>query len=257
MTGAALQLLQLTDLHLFASPQLDWKGFNTYSSFQAVVAQVATLVPPPDALLLTGDLSQDDSPESYHHIRTLLAPLGIPTYWVPGNHDQTGLAAEILSTAPFCCDRKLEEKGWRVLLLNSMAEGRVYGILSEAEIDWLTTQLAQAPEQPTLIVLHHPPVVIESAWMDAIGLQDSQHFLQVVDAHPQVKGVLFGHIHQAFQQNRNGVQFLGCPSTCIQFVPNQPEMLLDSEAPGFRQLFCYPDGTWQTQVMRVPLPAVI
>lgn len=255
MDNTSLQVVQLTDLHLFASPTRDWKGFNTYHSFHAVVEQVADLDPRPDLLLLTGDLSQDDSPESYTHIRTLLAPLNIPTYWIPGNHDQTGLAAEILSTEPFCCDRKikLEEKGWQILLLNSVVEGQVYGALAETELDWLTDQLAQAPEIPTLIALHHPPLAIQSAWMDAIGLHDSEPFFQVLDANPQVRGVIFGHIHQDFAYQHQGIRFLGCPSTCIQFTPCQAEMSLDSESPGFRQLFCHPNGAWHTQIIRVPI----
>jgi Icc protein len=72
----------------------------------------------------------------------------------------------------------------------------------------------------------------------------------VLDRHPQVKLVLFGHIHQDYNQTRHGVQYLGTPSTCIQFEPGSAEFALDEEKPGFRILHLYDNADWWTTVKR-------
>jgi Icc protein len=88
--------------------------------------------------------------------------------------------------------------------------------------------------------------------MDAIGLQNREALFAILDRHPQVKLVVFGHIHQAFDRSRRGVRYLGAPSTCVQFSPNSDEFAIDAEAqPGFRLLTLYPDGNYETSVQRV------
>jgi Icc protein len=82
-------------------------------------------------------------------------------------------------------------------------------------------------------------------------LQNSEDLFAVLDRHPQVKLVIFGHIHQNFQQQRQDVEYLGTPSTCVQFEPQSSNFSLDNMQPGFRLLDLYPDGTWKTQVERV------
>ncbi len=253
MTSPTLHIVQLTDLHLFGSPDQVWKDFNTYQSFQSVIAEVKALAPRPDILILTGDLSQDETLASYAHLRRLIGPLKLPTYWISGNHDQLEIAREVLSGDSFRRDRAFEQRGWRFLLLNSAIPGQVHGELVRSELDWLAEQLAQHPTQPTIIAIHHPPVPIQSQWMDQIGLHHPEEFLSIVDRHPQVRGVMFGHIHQASDTTRNGVRYVGCPSTCIQFVPVQREMSLDTLTPGFRQFVFFSDGTWDTQITRVPV----
>jgi Icc protein len=87
--------------------------------------------------------------------------------------------------------------------------------------------------------------------MDEIGLQNPSDLLEVCDRHPQIKLVLFGHIHQEFSHTRNGITYLGTPSTCIQFKPHTTKFTLDEKAPGFRLITLRPDGTWETQIDRI------
>jgi Icc protein len=74
---------------------------------------------------------------------------------------------------------------------------------------------------------------------------------EVIDRHPQVHLVIFGHIHQELERSHRGVHYLGCPSTCIQFLPQSDKFALDETELGFRLINLYPDGTFQTQVERV------
>ncbi len=249
--GMTLRIAQLTDTHLFADPSQTMLGCATNQTFQRAIAKLQTLTPRPDLLLLTGDLSQDDSEASYEYLYANLAPLNIPTYWLPGNHDQNLEALfEILSEPPCSPSKAIQQGGWQILLLGTMLPQQVQGRLAQEALAWLDEQLQAEPSLPTLVALHHHPVAIGSAWMDGIGLENAEEFLAVCDRHLQIKLVLNGHIHQAFEGDRNGVTFLGSPSTCFQCKAQQQVMVMDeSRGPGFRVLDLQADGRFSTEVV--------
>jgi Icc protein len=219
-------------------------------SFQAVLQQIKALPQQPDLLLLTGDLSQDGKHESYRLVQEWLAPLGIPAYWVPGNHDDPTVMAEVLHQPPISPDKTFEAGGWQFLLMNSRVPGCVHGQLSAESLDWLDRELYRAAPLPTLISFHHPPFLVESDWLDSSTLQNSEALLALIDRHPHVKLVVFGHIHQEFSCRRHNVHYLGTPSTCIQFEPKSHHFALDQQTPGYRLITLYPDGSWDTRVER-------
>ncbi|MCT7951616.1 3',5'-cyclic-AMP phosphodiesterase [Ancylothrix sp. C2] len=249
----ALPLLvaQLTDIHLFATPQQELVGFPTSESFLAVLQTLKELQPSPDLLLLTGDLSQDHTKESYQHLQQLISPLGIPTYWLPGNHDSLPFMDEVLTKFPFLPEKSFQQGNWNFILLNSGVPGYVHGYLSGSTLEWLDRQLSQLPPQPTLVSLHHPPFLVNSEWLDSSTLQNPEELFTVLARYPQVKLVLFGHIHQEFDREFQGIRYLASPSTCIQFKPKSEKFGLDVVEPGFRVLKLYPDGKVETRVERV------
>lgn len=249
--NAPLLVAQITDTHLFADPNQEWKGTLTAKTLRSVLELIEQLQPQPDLLLLTGDLSQDETPESYQQLQTLVSSLSIPSYWIAGNHDRLPLMEQNLTEKPFFADKSFQVGGWQFILLNSAIPGCVHGELSPQSLEWLEHQLQQANNCPTLISLHHPPFCVNSAWMDDIGLHHAEELLDILDRNPQVRLVVFGHIHQEFAHDRQGVRYLGTPSTCIQFTPNSPKIALDSLPPGFRLFELYPDGRWETKVERV------
>lgn len=247
-----LRVLQLTDIHLFAAADQALMGIETYTSFSAIVRQICQLEAPPDLLLLTGDLSQDGTPESYAQLIELLKPMDCPIYWLPGNHDCFETMQRSLTYAPFIAAKNFVQQGWHFLLLNSQIPGEVAGELSPATLAWLDRKLAHQPDRPTIIAFHHPPFTLNTQWLDASALQNPEALFQVLDRHPQVKLVLFGHIHQEVQQERLGVTYLGCPSTCFQFARDHSTFTLDPDrCPGFRILDLAPDGSWRSEVQRV------
>jgi Icc protein len=245
-----LLIAQLTDIHLFANASKELLGLPTAESFDAVLEQLKKLSPQPDLLLLTGDLSQDGKPESYHRLQDLLKPLGIPTYWLPGNHDTPEFMEQILHQAPISPEKSFQVGEWHFILLNSAVEGHVSGTLSPETLTWLDFQLQQT-KQPTLIGLHHPPFLVNSDWLDSSTLQNSEELFAVIDRHSHVRMVTFGHIHQEFDLMRGSVRYLGCPSTSIQFLPESEKFALHIIEPGFRLINLYPDGTFNTKVKRV------
>lgn len=247
----AIQVVQLTDTHLFEDDTQTSKGVATVRSFEAVLAHMQR-VSQPDLILLTGDLSQDETAGSYQRLYRAIAPLNIPAYWIPGNHDQPPLMQQVLSQPPFSADKRIDAGEWVILLLNSAVPEQVHGELSAESLAWLKDNLESAGSRPVLISLHHPPVTIGSAWMDRINLRNADVFQHVIRPFPSVKGVLCGHIHQEFDQAIAGVRYLATPSTCVQFQPNFDECMIDGDRPpGFRQLTLHPDGSFATHVIRV------
>lgn len=249
--ASPLSIAQVTDVHLFADEKQELLGLNTTQSFQAVIKQLLSVRHCIDLLLLTGDLSQDGTSESYARLQHLLKPLAKPTYWIPGNHDYFPTMQQSLNQAFILPEKEFIQGGWNFVLMNSAVPGYSHGQLSEPTLSWLDYRLANWSTQPTLIALHHPPFLVNSQWLDSSTLENSQEFFAVLDRYPQVKLVLFGHIHQEFHHQRNGVHYLGSPSTSVQFEPNSKHFSLKQEYPGFRLIQLYPDGSWLTQVERV------
>jgi 3',5'-cyclic-AMP phosphodiesterase len=247
MLAEYLLVAQLTDTHLFADGSQTMFDCRTNLTFAAVVARVAALAPRPDCLLLTGDISQDDSAASYEYARSLIGPLQIPTYWLRGNHDQNGDAIAALNGDRIVADKSFEQGGWRFILLDSMVLDEPGGRLAESQLEYLEQQLQDT--KPTLVAVHHHPIACGLAGMDEIGLANAADLFAVLDGYPQVKLVINGHIHQESVAERAGVTYLGTPSTCIQLKPQQVKMELDTDrSPGFRLLRLYADGRFETEV---------
>ncbi|MBW4689138.1 MAG: 3',5'-cyclic-AMP phosphodiesterase [Komarekiella atlantica HA4396-MV6] len=247
-----VSIAQLTDTHLFALEKRQLLGVPTTESFQAVIERLKNLQPELDLLLLTGDLSGDGTPESYENLQNLLSPLQILSYWLPGNHDCAIAMDEILNLGMVSRRKSFKRGSWNFILLNSCVPGCVHGHLSAKILDWLDSELKMLGENPTVVALHHSPLLINSQWLDASILKNPEELFAVLDSHPQVKLVLFGHIHQEFQSQRYGVHYLGTPSTCIQFQPESSTFAIDQTPPGFRLLKLYPNGDWQSWIERVP-----
>ncbi|PSB08997.1 3',5'-cyclic-AMP phosphodiesterase [filamentous cyanobacterium Phorm 46] len=252
-----LLVAQITDTHLFAEFDRTWKGLSTAHTLQKVIERLQEIQPPPDLLLLTGDLSQDETPESYEILASLISPLNIPAYWIPGNHDNLSVMQQILDRPPIFPEKSWNLGNWQFLLLSSVKAGCDGGRLSPESFDWLDSQLQQTGDRAVIIALHHHPLPIGSKIMDGMMLHNADEFLAIVDRHPQIKIVLCGHIHQEFHQQRGSVSYLGTPSTCIQLLPKSHPIVLDTIGPGFRLLELAIDGTWNTRVERVAaaLPA--
>lgn len=250
-----LRLLQLTDSHLRAAPDGALKGWRTRESLQIALQAALDGEPAPDAILATGDLSQDGSPASYGHVRDLLGGLGVPVFCIPGNHDHPETMAAELSQPPFyyCGDHGMGE--WRLVMLSTWDGDRGGGRMPEQELLRFAATLERCTEPNVLVVLHHHPVPVES-WLDKVALDNADEFLALTDRCPRVRGVLWGHVHQAHDSVRRGVRMLGTPSTCFQFVPRVFQSDVDPDAgPGWRWLELEPGGEIITRVGAAPKPA--
>ncbi len=250
MNPDAVLLVQLSDSHLFADADVTLLGMNTRDSLQRVIDLVREQQPPVDLVLATGDLSQDGTLASYQQFRDMTAPMGAPARWLPGNHDEPQIMADAAVHSDLL-EPVVDVGNWRVTLLDSAVPGSVPGYLQDQQLQLLVQALSEAPNRHHLVCLHHHPVSIGCAWMEPIGLRNPDALFAVLDRFPQVKAVLWGHVHQEIDSERNGVRLLASPSTCIQFAPGSDDFQVSDQAPGYRWLRLHADGRVETGVERV------
>lgn len=243
-------LVQLSDSHLFAEADGRLLGMTTRDSLQRVIEQVQAEQPHIDLVLATGDLSQDGTLASYNAFETMTECLNAPTRWFAGNHDEVR-EMEVAAAGRDFMQPVVDLGNWRVTLLDSSVSGSVPGFLSDEQLQLLERSLSEAPQRHHLVCLHHHPISINCRWMEPIGLRNPAALFGVLDRFPQVRSLLWGHIHQEIDQLRKGVRLLATPSTCIQFAPLSDEFKLDDKAPGYRWLRLLPDGRIETGVSRI------
>lgn len=244
---APVHVVQLTDAHLFADPAGTLLGLNTRDSLRHVVAQVRREQPRVDLLLCTGDLSQDGSVGSYEAFRALTGEFAGPTRWLPGNHDEARVMAQV---APELVQAVTDIGAWRVVMLNTAVPGATHGLLGPDQLLALDDALSSAGERHCLVCCHHQPVEIGCAWIAPIGLRNADQLLQRLHGYPQVKALLWGHIHQEWDEAREGLRLLATPSTCIQFAAGSEDFKVSEEQPGYRWLRLHADGRVETGVER-------
>lgn len=245
---SALHLVQISDTHIQADEHGLLGGHSVDQHLQQVIAHIQQQHNHAQLLLHTGDLVHDENAVAYQRLAQLLAPLERPVCCLPGNHDELlDFVHEPLYCEPLNNDRHLLVGGWQLILLDSTIKGSADGELSASELEFLDRTLQQY-SQPALVALHHHLLPTGSEWLDTMVLKNAQQVFEVLDCHPQVRIVSWGHIHQEFTSERNGVTLLGCPATSVQFLPGSVGFALDQRPPGYRWFDLYPNGDFATGV---------
>jgi Icc protein len=268
-----MRILQLSDPHLLADPAGRCHGRPALPLLRhgllEAVGQLLAGGEAPDLLLISGDLCQDESWGGYVRLADLLADLlalpplehgaegpPLPVALLAGNHDHPALLRAALGRRAVIAPAMLRCGAWRVLLLDSHRSGDVAGELGPAQLGWLQRRLDALPadgEASVLVAVHHPPVPIGDAGMDAIGLRDGQELLTLLRPLSALRGLVFGHVHQHWQGSFPGraeVPLLGCPSTLCGFGPVQPCPLGRPHDPGGRWLDLGQDGILRQRLLR-------
>jgi Icc protein len=246
----SVRLVQFTDTHLMQDPDASLRGARTLPRLQACLAHAQRHFFPVDAVLLTGDIVQDE-PAAYGTIDLLFGGLGVPVLAIPGNHDVPGEMRRQLGHAPFQVGGQwITRSGWLVLLLESWfaesADGE--GRLGSAQLHSAERALAGTTVPHALLVLHHPPLPMDSPALDALGLLDGPEFCATIARQPRVRGVCWGHAHQALDLYRAGdVRFMCTPATCKQFKPRK-NFAVDDRPPGYRVIDLCADGSIASEV---------
>jgi Icc protein len=220
---------------------------HTDQSLEAALERLKAEAPrAEDIFLLTGDLAQDPTPQTYTRMMALLSGLPSTPYALPGNHDDFRLLPR---ESRLRLDRRIPLGNWQILCLDSTVEGSSKGLLREEELDFLEQTLHHYPDPFTLIAVHHPPIPTRSAWMDTMMIQNAEAFFERIAGHARIKAILCGHIHQSLAEVAMGIPVLGCPSTAFQFEPKSTGFSIDQKPPGFRMLELYASGEWSTRVV--------
>jgi 3',5'-cyclic-AMP phosphodiesterase len=223
-------IAQITDVHLGFEPgnpdELNRKRLD------CALRTLCGMVPRPDLLLATGDLADtgDDS-ESYARLREAVADLPFPVFYALGNHDGREAfraAFPDLAMPDGFLQYAIEDRDLRILVLDTLEEGRHGGNFCETRAAWLSARLAEAPDRPTLIVLHHPPIESGHSWMtenpDAAWVKRLEG---IVAAQSNIVAIVAGHLHRPVVTSWAGTTLAICPSTAPQvaldFAPIDPD----------------------------------
>ncbi len=249
MTQRVQRLLHITDTHLHASADARMRGVTTDETLRAVLAQAMHHPDHPDAILITGDLVQDETRSGYERLRGLLEQYERPVYCIPGNHDAPRIMASVLSGPPFQVGGEVYFGDWCLILLSSFKRGDDGGSLTAGELARLASELERDRAEHYLVCLHHHPAPVGSRWLDGVGLYNADEFFEVIDSSTRVRCIVFGHVHQVYDRRRHGVRLLSTPATCMQFLPNSDDFKLDTRPPGYRWLDLYTNGRIDTEVV--------
>jgi Icc protein len=206
----------------------------------------------PDLLLATGDMSQDGEAAAYRRLARVLseapALAQASIRCLPGNHD---LPAVMRQELPQWSVPVTDVGAWRVVALDTTVPGSNAGHLPASQLDLLEAALAEAPGRHTLIAMHHNPMQIDSHWHDSMMIDNPQALFKLLTRWPQVRVLLWGHVHHEFDRRRHNLRMLATPSTCFQFSIRDGKHVVDNMAPGYRWIKLYQDGSMATGVRRV------
>jgi Icc protein len=241
-----MHILQITDPHLYGSASGRLRGVETDSSLRVALADATAQVPDYEAMLVTGDLVQDDK-TGYLRFRSFFGGFKKPVLCIPGNHDEPEAMRKELTGAPFeiCGTHTIGD--WVFVMLDSYDPGHVGGRLTKNELARLDNALAGSPKH-AMVCLHHHPIAMGSRWLDGVGLAEAQEFWRIIEAHSNVRAVVWGHVHQAFEGKRGDVSLFVTPSTGAQFLPKSDRYAVDSLPPAYRSFKLHADGRIDSQV---------
>ena len=211
-------IAQISDLHFLPKGTLAFGRVDVAGCLARAIDHLNALAPRPDAVLITGDLTNDGDAAVWADLMVMFGRLAAPLYPLPGNHDDRELMRAAFAQlelfpaqGPLCFDVGLGPV--RLIGLDSLIPGDPAGRLGPEQLAWLDARLGEQPEKPTLVALHHPPFRTGIDHMDAMMLEDGDALAAVIGRHRQVERVLCGHVHRTVQCRFAGTLGLIAPGT--------------------------------------------
>jgi len=210
-----LLIAQITDIHV----GFDRDNPDEYNMerLQSVIDRLIDAPNSPDMLLMTGDLTEFGDVESYRRLAEAVSVCPFPVLPMVGNHDAREPFLEVFPDTPVndgFIQYALDWNGVRLILLDTLEEGRHGGSFCEARAEWLKSELAAHPASPTVIVMHHPPFESGICWLDSDADEPwIARFAAAIEGHGQVCSILSGHLHRNIHTLWNGASLTVCAST--------------------------------------------
>jgi len=217
-------IAQMTDTHIMPKGKI-WKNkpeTEVSERLELVVNHLNSLDPSPTVALLTGDATDRGEIEAYTHLKEILSPLKMPTYIVPGNHDNREALRKV-----FCHQSYMPPSGLihyvindypvRLIGLDTTTEHEDYGTLCQERLHWLQNALYQDSQKPTLIFMHHPLIQTGNKLLDKIRCLTPEGFEDMLQSFPNIIGILSGHYHRPYSAIFGKTLSFTAPSTAPSF----------------------------------------
>lgn len=213
-------LAHVSDTHLLGGRRPLYGAVDTDATVARTFAQLERSGMRPEAIVITGDLTDLGEPDAYERLKGLVEPaaerMGSRVIWVMGNHDEREPFAEILhgeegTGAPQ--DRVYDVNGLRIIALDTSVPGYHHGDLEPSQLEWLRAELATPAPHGTILALHHPPIPTPVELMAILELDHQAELADVIRG-TDVRAVLAGHLHYSTTGTFAGVPVSVAAATC-------------------------------------------
>jgi len=250
-----VRILQLTDLHVFKDADARLKGIPTRELLEDVVRHILSKERTFDHVVITGDHTHDEVPESYAAVRKILTPWLDRLWQVPGNHDDRTVLRSVFGdlVRGVGQDRitfSFSAGQWLCLGLDTLVPGAVPGKIEADQIEWILEQISLLNPSRVALFMHHPPVDVGSLWMDPIGLSGKELLHDLFKAESRIQLVCCGHVHHEFSTQIANARIFTTPATGIQFSPTGSVPTFVAAPPGYR-VIVLKDAGFSTTVCRL------
>lgn len=238
-------IAQITDTHVGFEPEAGDEEFN-YLRFCMAIDHLLAQSVQPDMLILSGDLADNGTPDSYTRFKKPLQQCDFPIHVMTGNHDNRERLLDAFPDSPTAdgfLQYAIEADGLRILCLDTLQHGRHGGAFCEARAAWLARELAAHPDTPTLIMMHHPPVIAGIDWMDPRpGEPWLERFKATISGNKQIVGIACGHLHRPVSSVFEGIPVAVTPAVApavsldlrpVDFHKADERGIVDAEPPAY------------------------
>lgn len=227
-------IAQISDLHVQPVGQKAYGIVDTNQYLKAAVQQLNRLQPQPDLVVASGDLVDERTEAEYVMLKELLSPLRAPLYFAMGNHDDRATFRQVFPDLPYMpkagyVQYVLEAFPLRIIVLDTLVDGEGYGNLDHERLAWLDARLAEQPDKPTVIFMHHPPFVTGLYGMDSLRCRGDEALAAIIRRAPQVQRIACGHLHRSIHTSWAGTSGSVAPSVAHQVALK----LLEDQPPAF------------------------
>lgn len=210
-------IAQVTDPHIKSVGRLAYRQVDTAANLARCIHHLLSLEQQPDVVLMTGDLTDFGREDEYRLLRELIEPLGMPMYVIPGNHDERENFRAAFRDHPYLpangdLNYVIDDYPVRMIGLDTTIAGQPGGEMNAARLEWLDARLAAAPQAPTLLFMHHPPILTGIEHMDVQNCANAEGLGELLRGHPQVFRILCGHVHRPIHTLWNGIEVSIAPS---------------------------------------------
>ena len=202
-----MKIIHLSDSHIGKENQS--MGVNTENHLNEVIQSINQTKT--DFVVHSGDISNDGTVESYRKIQQCFLNLQSKLSCIPGNHDNLKIMSSFLDS-----EINIDTQYWKLLSINTVLEGKTEGYVTDKAYNKFELEI-ESTDKHTLVVMHHPPISMESSWDDSISLTNSKRFLDIIKRSENIKCVIWGHAHESKTFNYGEKLFVSCPSTAKQF----------------------------------------
>lgn len=243
-------IAQITDTHVGFEPEAGDEEFN-FLRFCMAIDHLLDQHVQPDLLVLTGDVADKGRADSYERIKGPLSRCNFPVHVMTGNHDNRD---NLLTAFPDCptitapngkryAQYSIDLGSLRIICLDTLQHGRHGGAFCDARAQWLAGELAAHPDTPTLIMMHHPPIISGIDWMDPRPHEAwLARFRSAVTGCPQIVGITCGHLHRTVASAFEGIPVAVTPAVApavsldlrpVNFHKADGRGIVDAEPPGY------------------------